>query len=158
MNVYELGVPDRTYFELFLGEHPSDKLYSVQVKDWNWFVEREYNTPSKLTDSDGNPVKIREASEVPAVILTDVSQTLKTKADHLCVEPTEALAEFLFARGIKVPEVVYVQPLAFNWLRDGDFEVEDVTVPTTPETKNSNNSSKSKSLIAIAIALVSLLS
>lgn len=114
------GFPDRTYFELFEGTHPSRKIYSVQVKEW----EKEFPGAAAV-------VQVKE-------------QRLNDEIEHLRVEPTADLVEFLGKRGVDVSKDIYIQPLAFAWVSYGDA--------------NTGINSNTKMIIAAAIAVLSLLS
>lgn len=155
--VVDYGFPKRTYFEIFRGEHPSDKIYSVQVADWKRFFE--YDPSSNLKDADGNAIKTHEYKDTAAVVQVDLDQKITTRADHLRVEPTADLVEFLAKRGIEVPDTIYVQPLAFAWSRDGEFDVESEIVSPTekPKEEDKKQEYKNKALLALAVAIVSLL-
>lgn len=129
MAIISAGIPNRVYFELYAGSHPSEKIYSVQVKDWKY------------------------PEDVAAVVQTE-QQSLANRESHLKVEPTEELVRFMNARGIELPDEIWVQPLAYQWLDNDQIEVEEDVVITEPQQKENTNN---KSLLAMAIALVSLL-
>lgn len=161
MAKFEVGIPHRTFFELFVGDHPSDKIYSVQVAEWNNFVERLYDNDSPTRDANGEKIKVRDASDIPAVVNRDLSQSLTNRADQLRVEPTEALAEFLGNRGIEIPGYVYVQPLGFMWESDS-YEIDDEVTDDTEdiyqdEQEEDIKANKNKAMLATLIAVIALL-
>lgn len=127
----QAGIPNRKYFEIFSGAHPSDKIYSVQVADWKY------------------------PDDIAAVLQVDMDQSLKNRESHLRVEPTEELVRFMQARGIELPEEIWIQPLAFKWLSDGEFEIIEEETVITPEQPTPSKSNKT--LWAMALAIVSLL-
>ena len=150
------GFPSRTYFELFTGEHPSSKIYSVQVKDWrDAFRKPVWDN----LHHDINAKPDRYVYEDRAAVIEVGNQSLENKQQHLLVEPTADLVSFLANRGVTIPNRFYVQPLAFNWpsedevVVENDVEVEDDTTPDVSVPKNNN-----KALLAAIIAAISLLS
>lgn len=147
----QLGIPNRTYFELYVGEHPSEKIYSVQVKDWQKYFSKE--KPLKNQEIYENKVE-RIYEETPAVVDINPNQTLKSKEAHIWVSPTDELVKFMALKGIELPDELCVQPLAFDW-EDGecDIEIEDEITVTPVEKKKSNT----KTILAIALAVLSLL-
>lgn len=161
MAKFEVGIPHRTFFELFVAERSSDKIYSVQVAEWNDFVERLYNNDSPARDANGEKIKVRDAKDVPAVVNVDLSQLLANRSSHLRVEPTDALAEFLGNRGVEVPSYIYVQPLAFMWESDSyeiDDEVtDDIEEIYQDEQEEDIKANKNKAMLATLIAVIALL-
>ena len=151
--IAELGYPSRTFFELFDGQHYSNKIYSVQVEDWKYYFEYIYMRESNLTDKDGKPVKIRDYDSdlYFAVANTNIQQTLSSKADHQQVIPSEYLISYLEYKGIELPEELWVMPLAFNW-EAGEVDIEEDIVEPEPEKKIN-----SKTWLAIALAALSFL-
>lgn len=149
----ELGYPTRTFFELFDGQHYSNKIYSVQVEDWKYYFEYIFERDSNLTDKDGKPVKLRDyAYWYYAVADIDTQQTLSSKADHVQVIPTEYLISYLAYKGIELPEELWVMPLAFNW-DPGVVDIkEEYIIESEPEKKIN-----SKTWLAIALAALSFL-
>lgn len=127
--IVNLGYPNRVYFELFAGKHPSDKIYSVQVADWQEFVGTD--------------------ELVAAVVQTDLDQTLSNEVEHLRVEPTQDLIDFMAERGIDIPGEFYVQPLGF-WFKEA--EVDD------PEVETKDGKSNNKAIWAAIVAALALLS
>lgn len=151
--IAELGYPSRTFFELFDGQHYSNKIYSVQVEDWKYYFEHIFERESNLTDKDGKPVKIRDYDSdlYFAVANTNIQQTLSSKADHQQVIPSEYLISYLVYKGIELPEDLWVMPLAFNW-EAGEVDIEEDIVEPEPEKKIN-----SKTWLAIALAALSFL-
>lgn len=121
MEAYKLGIPVLNYFELFSGEHPSDKLYSVQVDEW--------------------------LPGAAAVINYDLSQKQANAKEHYRVTPTEELIEFLAYRGIEIPDEVYVQPIAFTFVDEEDMEL----VEPEQEKTNKHHINKALLAAAIAV-------
>lgn len=133
MAVVDYGFPNRVFFELYTGEHPSEKIYSVQVKDWNAIAE-----------------------DAAAVIQVDMDQKMTNHESHMKVEPTADLIAFMDSRGITLPDTIYVQPLAFAWSRDGEFEVEEEMVEPQPDG-GKEKGSKTKAIWAALVAALALL-
>ncbi len=160
MEKIEFGIPNRVFFELFSGAHPSDKIYSVQVADWDEFTAQVVRDKNQEVWENKTHL---EYKETPAVVSLQ-EQELKTKADHLLVEPTEELVAFLEKRGIEIPEELWVQPLAFKWEEAGE---DDIVMPDgdviedlekeLDEEYNKQKSNKAKALLAGVIALITLL-
>lgn len=96
------GYPDRVYFEIFAGEHPSEKIYSVQAKDWDEFVGSD--------------------APVAAVVLSDFNQSIGSTQDHTKVVPTIELVEFMQDRNIDLPDEIYIKADAFSWQDNGEQE------------------------------------
>ena len=156
--IAELGYPTRTFFELFDGQHYSNKIYSVQVEDWKYYFEYIYKRESNLTDKDGNPVKLRDYDSdwYFAVANLNPQQGLSSKVDHVQVMPSGYLISYLAYKGISLPEDLWVMPLAFNWKAEeidmGEVDIEDDIVEPEPEKKIN-----SKTWLAIALAALSFL-
>lgn len=144
----EFGYPDRTFFELFAGEHPSDKIYSVQVKDWKKYFLLKYADFEKP-----------EYIPTPAVVRVGDSMFIQeNREQHLRVEPTAELIKFLDQRGVKIPSEIYVQPMGFAWDTQevhshDDFPGGDSHEKPTKEEK----SSQIKAILATIVAVVTLL-
>ena len=134
MAVVDYGFPNRTFFELYAGEHPSEKIYSVQVKDW--------------VESAGD--------STAAVVQVDLDQVMTNHESHMQVEPTADLVAFMDSRGIELPDTIYIQPLAFAWSRDGEFEVEEEMVEPQPDG-GKEKGSKTKAIWAALVAALALL-
>mgnify|MGYP006932842189 CR=1 FL=1 len=151
--IAELGYPTRTFFELFDGQHYSNKIYSVQVEDWKYYFEHIFERESNLTDKDGKPVKIRDYDSdlYFAVANTNTQHTLSSKADDVQVIPSEYLISYLVYKGIELPEELWVMPLAFNW-EAGEVDIEEDIPEPEPEKKIN-----SKTWLAIALAALSFL-
>ena len=60
------------------------------------------------------------------------------------------------SRGITLPDTIYVQPLAFEWSRDGEFEVEEEMVEPQPDG-GKEKGSKTKAIWAALVAALALL-
>lgn len=134
MAVVDYGFPNRVFFELYAGEHPSEKIYSVQVKDW--------------VESAGD--------STAAVVQVDLDQIMTNHESHMQVEPTADLVAFMDSRGITLPDTIYVQPLAFAWSRDGEFEVEEEMVEPQPDG-GKEKGSKTKAIWAALVAVLAAL-
>lgn len=134
MAVVDYGFPNRTFFELYAGEHPSEKIYSVQVKDW--------------VESSGD--------STAAVVQVDLDQVMTNHESHMQVEPTADLVAFMDSRGITLPDTIYIQPLAFAWSRDGEFEVEEEMVEPQPDG-GKEKGSKTKAIWAALVAVLAAL-
>lgn len=134
MAVVDYGFPNRTFFELYAGEHPSEKIYSVQVKDW--------------VESAGD--------STAAVVQVDLDQIMTNHESHMQVEPTADLVAFMDSRGISLPDTIYIQPLVFAWSRDGEFEVEEEMVEPQPDG-GKEKGSKTKAIWAALVAVLAAL-
>lgn len=134
MAVVDYGFPNRTFFELYAGEHPSEKIYSVQVKDW--------------VESAGD--------STAAVVQVDLDQIMTNHESHMQVEPTADLVAFMDSRRISLPDTIYIQPLAFAWSRDGEFEVEEEMVEPQPDG-GKEKGSKTKAIWAALVAVLAAL-
>lgn len=159
MAVFDYGFPSRTFFELFAGEHPSEKIYSVQVADWKKYFSKSERAPGQNVQRDvyDAPNTISVYHDTAAVVQVDMDQSLENRASHLKVEPTADLIDFLASRGVDIPDTLYVQPLAFAWSRDGEFEVDEEIVEIPEEVKDDKQKGNSKTTATIA-ALVAALS
>lgn len=111
--------PRLVYFELFEGEHPSKKIYSVQQNDWSNFMLTAF------ADRPGFPLAAWEVDE-------ESYKVQANKLDHLRVKPTRALRAFMESRGIDLPEYVYVQPRAFEISRQGFYRHQPETIVVEP--------------------------
>lgn len=162
---YPFAHPRFVYFELFEGEHPSKKIYSIQQKDWLQFL-----------NSLPEPGFDYAAWYIPSSAYKEQGGAL----DHLKVYPTNALRQFMENRGITLPDAVYVQPRAYE-IRTNDLQPETITVypPLDDEWKEgyfdqvydlvnfefadgtpattSSSSNKGKVLLAALVAAISLL-
>lgn len=141
------GFPERTYFEIFAGKHPSRKIYSVQVAEWMKYFSKPI---FGYGHQPGDKVELDYTPTAAVVQLSQQKQQLRE--DHFLVEPTADLVDFLKARGVTIPDQIYVQPRAFSWDED---VVEDST--TEYPTKDESTSMKRKSLLAAIIAVIALL-
>lgn len=144
----ELGYPDRTFFELFAGEHPSDKIYSVQVKDW-----KEYFTPKHAN------YEKPEYIPTPAVVrVGDDYFMMDDREQHLRVQPTAELVEFLAERGVELPGEIYVQPLGFAWDAQEVYTHEEFPAVNNNNCKTQEEkTSQSKAVLAGMVAVMALL-
>lgn len=153
------GFPDRTYFELFEGTHPSRKIYSVQVKEWvKEFSKKEVFDRNHDMHLSNDEI-VYKYEDVAAVVQVE-HQKLENEASHLLVEPTADLIKFLKDRGVVIKGDLYVQPLAFDWV-DDEKEIEEeffVEIPDEPKKEVNQDKNKTKTIIAAAIAVLSLLS
>lgn len=113
------AAPRLVYFELFEGEHPSKKIYSVQRNDWSNFMLTAF------ADRPGYPLAAWEVDE-------ESYKEQANKLDHLRVKPTRALRAFMESRGIDLPEYVYVQPRAFEISRQGFYRHQPETIVVEP--------------------------
>lgn len=141
------GFPERTYFEIFAGKHPSRKIYSVQVAEWIKYFSKPI---FRYGHKPGDKVELDYAPTAAVVQLSQQKQQLRE--DHFLVEPTADLVDFLKARGVTIPDQIYVQPRAFSWDED---VVEDST--TEYQTQAESTSMKRKSLLAALIAVIAFL-
>lgn len=160
MAVVDYGFPSRTFFELFAGEHPSEKIYSVQVADWKKYFSKSEIAPGQDVQRDVYDVHntISVYHDTAAVVQVDMDQSLENRASHLKVEPTADLIDFLVSRGVYVPDVIYVQPLAFAWSRQGDFDVDEEIIEIPEEVKDDKQKGKTTAIIAALVAALSFLS
>lgn len=155
------GFPNRTYFELYKGMCSSDKIYSVQTKDFT------PDAAAVIYYPDDNIVGEYDG--------------LNTNApkgwSHIYVKFTADLESFLEQRGVtrerlifappKFKEIItvtsndsaFVNPRAFEWLTEE--QVEELNNTITPDTPNDPNigakQKKSRAILAGVIALFSLL-
>lgn len=141
------GFPERTYFEIFAGKHPSRKIYSVQVAEWIKYFSKPI---FRYGHKPGDKVELDYAPTAAVVQLSQQKQQLRE--DHFLVEPTADLVNFLKARGVTIPDQIYVQPRAFSWDED---VVEDST--TEYPSQAESTSMKRKSLLAALIAVIAFL-
>lgn len=155
MTVVDYGFPNRTFFEIYAGEHPSKKIYSVQVKDWEQF----FSIPIQKGSQENIHTEYIYQDRA-AVAQVDLSQVMTNHKSHMQVEPTADLVAFMNSRGISLPDTIYVQPLAFAWSRDGEFEIEediDVVNPQPGEPQpdsGEKNGSKTKAILAAIVAVL----
>lgn len=150
------GFPERTYFEIFAGKHPSRKIYSVQVAEWIKYFSKPI---FRYGHQPGDKVELDYAPTAAVVQLSQQKQQLRE--DHFLVEPTADLVDFLKARGVTIPDQIYVQPRAFSWDEDvveeyGSTPSYNGNKPTKEQTAEST-SMKRKSLLAALIAVIAFL-
>ena len=169
------GFPKRTYFELYAGTCSSDKIYSVQTKDF------PKDVAAVIYDPNYN-------------LITDTSKFADGDSvgkGHIFVALTDELVKFLAERGVtsdvlneqyayngstyyaltnpKVYEdCAWVNPMAFDWLTqeqvESDLESDDapeveteVETEVNQEESTKKKSNKNKAIIAALIAALSLL-
>lgn len=153
------GFPNRTYFELYKGTCKSDKVYSVQTKDFQEDVAAVIYYPNQNVNIDVD--KFQEKAAVGK--------------QHIFVEATEDLAAFLKSRGIELESLYYVDamdkgkgmatiknagwvnPVAFDWVALEDVEIEEGSEnnPSQDES-DKKSSSKTKAIVATIIAALAL--
>lgn len=154
------GFPSRTYFELYTGPCSSDKIYSVQTKDFPKDVSAVVYDPTFNLSKD-----LEKMKKNPAV-----------GHFHVFAEYSKDLSDFLAKAGIDDKDVdikvtdqngyihngtgAFVNPVAFEWMTEDGVVVEDfnpiknfVSDPTQAES----TSMKHKSLLAAIIAVIALL-
>lgn len=124
-----IGVPDRTFFELYDGAHSSEKLYSVQTRD----------LPSDTASLVYNPTD---------TVNTFLETNEDVKNDHVFVELSADVLQLLQDRKVYTPVNAFVYKNAFKWI-----PLDEVNVEVIPEKKKSNT----KAIIAALIAAISLL-
>lgn len=162
------GFPRRTYFELYAGTCSSEKIYSVQTKDFPKDVAAVIYDPKYNLITDAS--KFADGDSVGK--------------DHIFVALTDELVEFLAKRGVtsdvlneqyayngsltnpKVYEdCAWVNPIAFDWLTqeqvesedESDGDAPDVEPEVSPEESTEKKSNNNKAIIAALIAALSLL-
>lgn len=170
------GFPKRTYFELYAGTCSSDKIYSVQTKDFPKDIAAVIYDPKYNLITDAS--KLADGESVGK--------------DHIFVALTDELVKILAERGItsdvlneqyayngstyyalnnpKVYEdCAWVNPNAFEWLTQEQVELEDesdgdapevlpdVEQEVDPEESTKKKSNKNKAIIAALLAALSLL-
>lgn len=114
-NLTIYGIPKGKYFDLFVGEHPSEKIYCVQVKHWfNFFpdVPAAVNVPIPGNHKGGD----NRLNDWVKMEIRDGEHVMNFNGRHLRVRPSKALVEFMEDRGIKLPKNIFVNPYAFRWL------------------------------------------
>ena len=129
------GFPNRTYFELYTGTCSSDKIYSVQTKDFPKDIAAVVYYPEDNVNVD----KLANGAQ-------------KGK-QHILVEYSADLTNLLESRGVKSNGASFVNPSAFAWLSADEVEGDDLQEDNQP-TKNKSNK---KVIIAALIAALSLL-
>lgn len=156
------GFPKRTYFELYAGTCSSEKIYSVQTKDFPKDVAAVVYYPE-----DNVNIDVREFANGAAV-----------GAQHIFVEYSSDLANLLKKHGVESSVLYYadaedkgagqrtyknaafINPVAFEWIGLEDVE-EDVEENAEPEVNQEESvkkkSNKNKAIIAALIAALSLL-
>ena len=131
------GFPNRTYFELYTGTCSSDKIYSVQTKDFPKDIAAIVYYPEDNVNVDVKKL----ANGAP-----------KGK-QHVLVEYTADLSNLLESRGVKSNGASFVNPSAFEWVSADEVEGDDIQEDNQPIETKSNK----KVIIAALIAALSLL-
>lgn len=163
------GFPKRTYFELYKGTCSSEKIYSVQNKDFPDGIAAIVYDPNQNVNVD-----VAKFQEYPAV-----------GRQHVFVSATDDLIAFLKRRGIELESLYYVDardkgkgvttiknaafvnPTAFDWIPLDDVQVddeieEDIDVvnpqPGEPQPDSGEkNGSKTKAILAAIVAVLAAL-
>lgn len=162
------GFPHRTYFELYEGMCSSDKIYSVQTKDF---------TPDAAAVIYYPNYNIEEKDD-------ELATDNPVGTDHIFVLLTDDLISFLEQRGItsdvmnyqygyngstyyklsalkEYQDAAFVNPKAFEWLTEEQVkELPGTITPDTPDDPKKDKEVKQKkktALLAGIIALFSLL-
>lgn len=167
-----IGFPKKKYFELYAGMCSSDKIYSVQAKDFPKDVAAVIYYPNyNIEENDG-----------------ELAKGAKVGTEHVFAVLTDDLVSFLKQRGItsnvmnyqwgfsgetyyklsnlkEYKNAAFVNPSAFEWVSEDEVEEvdpqapdddspnSDAPTPSEPEKKKSNT----KAIIAALIAAISLL-
>ncbi len=149
------GFPNKTYFELYAGTCSSDKIYSVQTKDFPKDVAAVVYYPE-----DNVNIDVRKFADGAAVgtqhIFVEYSSDLanllkKHEIESSVAYYTDAEDKGLGLRTYK--NAAFVNPVAFEWVSEDEVDGDDVPTPSEPEKKKSNT----KAIIAALIAAISLL-
>lgn len=134
------GFPNRTYFELYTGTCSSDKIYSVQTKDFPKDIAAVVYYPEDNVNVD----------------VEKLANGAQKGKQHVLVECTADLSNLLESRGVKSNGASFVNPSAFAWVRADEVEIDDLPEDNQPiETKETK--SNKKVIIAASIAALSLL-
>lgn len=149
------GFPKRTYFELFNGTCSSDKIYSVQTKDFPKDIAAVVYYPE-----DNVNIDVHKFADGAAV-----------GKQHIFVEYSSDLAALLKKNGVESNTTYYadaedkgagqkiyknaafVNPVAFDWIGIDDVEEDKIDTPEEEE----NKSNKTKAIVAALIAALALL-
>lgn len=162
------GFPDRTFFELYNGQcngRSADKLYSVQVADWEKFLsKRIIDSGHEIWETPNVEYKYTPTA---AVVDIDVSDQSIKVGEHIRVVPTVALASFLESKGFGCPSEVWVNPDAFGWKEYGEYESEtgdqffpgkeDEPYNGGTENQSDKKNVNGKVVLAALVAAISLL-
>ena len=131
------GFPNRTYFELYTGTCSSDKIYSVQNKDFPKDIAAVVYYPEDNVNVD----------------VEKLANGAQKGKQHVLVEYTADLSNLLESRGVKSNGASFVNPSAFAWVRADEVEIDDLPKDNQPTKTKSNK----KVIIAALIAALSLL-
>ena len=131
------GFPNRTYFELYTGTCSSDKIYSVQTKDFPKDIAAVVYYPEDNVNVD----------------VEKLANGAQKGKQHILVEYSADLSNLLESRGIKSNGASFVNPSAFAWLSADEVVGDDLQEDNQPIEIKSNK----KVIIAALIAALSLL-
>lgn len=150
------GFPNKTYFELYDGTCSSDKIYSVQTKDFPKDVAAVVYYPEDNVNIDVRKFALRAAVGKQHIFVeysSDLANLLKKHEIESSVAYYAEEDKGLGQRTYK--NAAFVNPSAFEWVSEDEVEEVDPDVPTPyePEKKKSNT----KAIIAALIAAISLL-
>lgn len=130
------GFPNRTYFELYTGTCSSDKIYSVQTKDFPEDIAAVVYYPEDNVNVD----------------VKKLANGAQKGKQHVLVEYTADLSNLLKSRGVKSNGASFVNPSAFAWFSADEVEGDDLPEDNQPTETKSNK----KVIIAALIAALSL--
>lgn len=131
------GFPNRTYFELYTGTCSSDKIYSVQTKDFPKDIAAVVYYPEDNVNVD----------------VEKLANGAQKGKQHILVEYSADLSNLLESRGVKSNGASFVNPSAFAWFSADEVEGDDLQEDNQPTETKSNK----KVIIAALIAALSLL-
>lgn len=131
------GFPNRTYFELYTGTCSSDKIYSVQTKDFPKDIAAVVYYPEDNVNVD----------------VKKLANGAQKGKQHILVEHSADLSNLLKSRGVKSTGTSFVNPSAFAWVSADEVEIDDLQEDNQPTETKSNK----KVIIAALIAALSLL-
>lgn len=131
------GFPNRTYFELYTGTCSSDKIYSVQTKDFPKDIAAVVYYPEDNVNVD----------------VKKLANGAPKGRQHILVEYSADLSNLLESRGVKSNGASFVNPSAFAWFSVDEVEGDDLQEDNQPTETKSNK----KVIIAAFIAALSLL-
>lgn len=131
------GFPNRTYFELYTGTCSSDKIYSVQTKDFPKDIAAVVYYPEDNVNVD----------------VKKLASGAQKGKQHILVEHSADLSNLLKSRGVKSNGSSFVNPSAFAWVNADEVEGDDLQEDNQPTETKSNK----KVIIAALIAALSLL-
>lgn len=130
------GFPNRTYFELYTGTCSSDKIYSVQTKDFPKDIAAVVYYPEDNVNVD----------------VKKLANGAQKGKQHILVEYSADLSNLLKSRGVKSDGASFVNPSAFAWVSADEVEIDE-----TEDNQPTENKSNKKVIIAALIAALSLL-